>query len=820
MLQDLVFALREMRKSPGFALAAIFSLGLGIGLNGAIFAVISALFLRPLPVHDLERLAQVETIDTLTRATGLARGRSPVSLANLRDFSGQSGSFAALGGFAPMGATLGGQATPRQVAVNLVSANYFEVLGVPMQMGNGFAADADQRPGASPYAVLSDEMWKTGFGGDANIIGRKIILNSSPFVVLGVTPRGFKGTTNLGDPNLIWVPLSQHSNIMSGLGEQLFDQRRFRLFTVVGRLRPAVSLQQADAEMKTIAARLEQQYPLDNKGRTVEVSALNAAALGFPRERLQLVNAALLGASFLVLLIACVNVANLLLVRAASRGKEIGVRSALGAGRNRLIRQLLTESMLLASLGAITGLALAGWGKQLLWSFRPSFLNARDLDLSLDWRVLAFAIGLAVLTGLLFGLAPAWSASTPDLMELVRSGGGRAVTGARQRVRSLLVMGEVAICFVALAGAGLFWRSMQHVQQLDPGFESRRLLAFDFNLSTVHLDQAGAIQFAKEIMRVTKRTPGVVEAGLMSGRPLGGGALFGTLFKEGQRGDLTDRGILALFDSATPSIFETLRIPVRAGRGFTEFDRANTTPVAVINEAFAHQMWPGENAIGKRFFRLRDPVMREVVGVAGDTAVFQIGETPQPAVYLPLEQLYQSGLSLMARTSGDPGPVLASVLKDVQPLERNLALTNSTTVGDMIARGLWAPRMGGALFGLFGVLGLALACIGVYGVVSFNATERTREMGIRLALGSPRLHVIGLVMRHGLTATLAGIAAGVLGAVAFGRLTVSLLFETSGVDPLVLASMAALLIAAAGAAAGIPAWRAACMAPVEALREQ
>lgn len=821
-MRDLLFSLRELRNAPGFALAAILSLGLGIGLNAALFTLTNALFLRPLPVAEPQRLARISTVDTLTRVTGPANPTTPVSLANLRDLQAQQQSFSALAADVGFTTTLSGadDATPRTINTSLVSANYFEVLGIQPALGQFLPGVDDAAMGAHPQCVLSHALWASAFHADASLVGRKITLSSAPYVVTGIAPPGFKGASAVGEPERIWVPLTQYRDILQGLVATLFETRRFRLFNLTGRLRPGVSLARANAEMTAIGARLAREYPVDNKGRTLTAEPLTNAVLPVPPDRLWLVNAALTGAASLVLLIACVNVANLLLIRSVGRAREFGLRAAMGASRARLVRQLLTESLLLSAAGCALGLLLAIWGRNLLWAFRPAWLSANSVDLSFDYRVLLFASGLSVLTAMLFSLAPAWRAATPDLNGLLRTGGSRGASAAAGRLRGVLVAAEVAFCFIALAGAGLFLRSMQRVQRIDPGLDTEHTFSIGFHLATLRQPEPAMLQLAGQILEKARAVPGIESAALSTSRPLGGFTLMGTFFREGQTGDLGERPFLAVLDSLSGDFFATTRTPLLQGRALNEFDRANTAPVAVVNEAFARELWPNESALGKRFFRLRDPVLREVVGIVRNTARQTPGEVPRPSVYLPLEQFYQPGLALVGRTRQDPAAAMANVMRVLQPLAPALALADPTSTSDALASGLWAPRMGAALFGLFGALGLALAVIGVHGVVSYTAAERTREMGIRLALGSAPAAVARMVISQGLWPIAAGLMVGLLATALLGPRFADLLFETPTADPVVFGGMALVLVLAGVVAAAIPAWRAARLDPVAALREE
>jgi predicted permease len=526
----------------------------------------------------------------------------------------------------------------------------------------------------------------------------------------------------------------------------------------------------------------------------------------------------IMGVVGLVLLIACVNLANLLLAQAARREKEMGVRAALGASRSRLLRQLLTESILLSLLGGAAGLLVAYWGRTLLWSFRPPFIEQNDIDLALDSRVLLFTLGIALLTGLLFGVAPAVKASDPDLIETLKVGGRGGTMGwTRNRLRSLLVVSEIALALIALVGAGLFIRSMENAQSIDPGFESTRLFVMGFDLGALHYDEGRGQQFFRDSIERATHSPGV-QAATIASNPLLGGGLLRTVFPEGHDEASGYRGTLTLLDNVSPSYFNTVRIPLKQGRAFNDFDRQNTTPVAIANEAMARRFWPNEDPIGKRFHFFGDPTLREIVGVVGNTVINQIGEDPQPVAYLPITQDYPPAATLQVRTTGNPEAVLSTVRSQVQSIDRNLALTNVQTIGEVMSQGLWAPRMGAALLTLFGGLALILAAVGVYGVLSYSVNQQTHEIGIRMALGAQRGDVLRLVVSQGLRLALAGLALGLITAFALMRVLSSLLFGVSAHDPVTFSGVALVLAAAAMLACFIPARRATKVDPIVALR--
>ncbi len=820
LLQDLKYGLRTLVRSPGFTLVAVLSLALGIGANTAIFTLTDAVFLNPLPVEDSSRVMELFTVDHATIATAANFNRTPMSFKNYLDFRDQNDVFSGLAAFVPSGITLTGKGEPKPELAMLVTANYFDLLGVKPVLGRAFLPGEDQKPGGNPVVVLSHALWTREFGADPGILGQTISLNLTPYTVIGVAPPGFKGTFTVINPNLVWVPISMHAQVFPAQVETLFDSRRFRVVSVFGRLKPGVQPQQALAPLKTIASRLEQEYPRDNNGRTVEVSSLQEAALGFlPRDQLVIAGVALSSVVGLVLLIACVNLANLLMARSSKRAREIGIRTALGAGRGRIVRQLLTESLLLSAAGGLGGLLIGSLGYQLLWSFRPAFLQPNSLALGMDVRVFVFAAIITLFTGVLFGLAPAVRASTPDLSAMLKTGGrGGTEPGARSPLRSALVVSEVALALVALVGAGLFIRSMQQVQKTDPGFESKNLFTFNFDLTSRHYPPERVRQFFRTVLDRTQETPGVKSAAVSSNPPLGGGVLL-TTFAEGQEATPDNRGTLTLINSVSPTFFDTLGIPLAAGRVFSDFDRAGSARVAVVNEAMQRHFWPGESAIGKRFHFVNDNALLQVVGVVRNTAVLTIGEQPQPVIYLPLEQQFTPSVTLNVRTASAPAAILPAVLARVQSLDNNLVLANPRTIQEDLAQGLWAPRMGAALFGIFGLLGMLLASMGIYGVMAYLVAQRTNEIGIRMALGARPGDVLRLVLGHGMRLVLLGIAAGVFSALALTRLMRTLLFDVSPADPLTFIAVSLALAAVAFVAGWLPALRAARIDPVLALRE-
>jgi predicted permease len=817
--QDIRYGARVLVKNPGISAVAIISLALGIGANTTIFTVVNAVLLNPLPVKNISRVVEVDTVDTQTHVTTANFTKLGMSYPNCRDYARENQVLDGLACSMPIALAWSGNAEPRQVAGQLVTANYFDVLGLRPALGRFFFPDEDTKPSGNNVAVVSYSFWANRFGSDPNLLGKTLTLNATSYTVIGVAPRGFRGTITFFNADEIWIPTSMYPRALSGLARDFFNDRRFLGMLVVARLKPGISMGAAEASLKTMAAHLEREYPKDNAGRSVALTPLAQAAVGANfYTQLTLAGGLMMSVVGLVLLIACVNLANLLLAQSSRREREMSLRAALGASRTRMLRQLVTESMLLALIGGAVGLIIAYWGRTALWSFRPPFIQDADINLALDSHVLLFTFGISILTGVLFGIAPAVRASRVDLVETLKvTGRGNTVGWRSSPLRSALVVGEIALAMVALIGAGLFVRSMQNAQRTNLGFESHNLFVMAFDLGALHYDEGRGQQFFRQAIERVKASPGVADAAVASNLPLAGG-FARTTFPEGQDEASGYRGTLTQIDDVTSNFFDTLRIPLISGRAFNDSDRANTALVAVVNEAMAKHFWPNEDALGKRFHFFGDTQLREIVGIAANTVVNNIGEEPQPLIYLPTAQDYSPLSSIQVRTTGQPEAVIATVRAQVQSLEPNLAITNVQTIGNIEGQGLWAPRMAAALLALFGVLALILAAVGVYGVLSYAVNQQTREIGIRLALGAQASSVLRLVVGQGLRLAGAGVLLGLIGALLAARVVSSLLFNVSAHDPLTFTAIALLLLATAALACYIPARRATRVDPIIALR--
>jgi len=820
LVRDLRYAIRTLAKQPAFTAVAVLSLALGIGANTAIFTVVNAVFLHPLAIGEPSRVVELFTLDTRTVQVGNFN-LTPSSLQNYEDYRDHNTVFTGLTGFFDVGLQWTKANETDGLPGTMASGNYFDVLGVKPFLGRLFSP-GDGTRSTTPVAVLSYSLWTNRFGSDRAVVGRAITLNGVSFTVIGVTPPGFKGTQSLAGPERAWIPLGMRDEVLTGQVKTLAANRRFRWISMVGRLKPGVDLAQARAAMKVIAAALEKQYPDANGGRTVEAAAVSASALGI-NNRSQFLRAGgvMMAVVGLVLLIACVNLANLVLAQSARREKEVGIRSALGASRTRVVRQLLVESVLLSVAGGLAGLVVAAWGRTALWAFRPPFLADASIDLSLDRTVLAFTGLVSVLTGVAFGLLPALRLSRTSLVDALKAGARGGTLGlAHRRLRGVLVISEVALATVALVGAGLFVRSMQAAQAMDVGFDARHVAFVGLAPGTQRYPEERGHQLYADAVDLARQVPGVKAAAVSDFVPaLGGGGVMSTVFPEGHGQETGARGVLMLFSSVTPGYFDAIRLPIRLGRDFSEFDGQKSAGVAVVNEAAARQLWPGQDPLRKRFSIVQRPELYEVVGVAADSVIGAIGEDPIPVVWRPMRQSYAPAAALVVRAD-DPRARVGSVRDRVQGLDRALPIRNVGTLQEQLEQGLWAPRMAAALLSLFGGLACVLAMVGIYGVMAYSVAQRTSEIGFRIAIGARPGSVLWLVLRQGLSLAVTGALAGIGVAALLGQMIAPLLFGIPPYDPATLATVVLGLCVVAVVACYVPARRATRVDPLAALRTE
>ncbi|HLL75964.1 MAG TPA: ABC transporter permease [Pyrinomonadaceae bacterium] len=813
IFQDLRYGLRAFAKSPGFTAVAVVALAVGIGANATIFSFVNAMLLRPMVgVAEPERLVAVYTSDYSSGLYGAS------SFPDYMDFRAQSDAFEGLAAFQTAVANLAapGDETPERARGLYVTGNFFEVLGVRPAAGRLFNDQDDAAPGANPFVVLSHAIWRGRFGADPSVVGRALSLDGRPYTVVGVAAESFKGL-QLGETAQFWLPVSM-------LPESVLSGRGNRGFELVGRLKPGVTAGQAQAQVSGVFARLAAAYPETNLG-TLErpdqprpVAVLPQTLLGpGQREDVQALSLLLLAAVGFVLLIACANVANLLLARAASRRREIAIRLALGASRLRLVRQLVTESLVLALAGGALGLVVSLWTSDLL----PSFFTGEDtslLDLSVDGRVLGFTLGVSVVTGLLFGLAPALQSTRAGLTAGLKDEGGMMpAAGRRFGLRGLLVVAQVALSLVLLAGAGLFIRSLRNAVTFDPGFDADRLLLATLEIRGGQLSKEEGAQLYRELQERVAALPGVGGVTYTRVVPLGGGGQRRNIFIEGYQPRPNEDTELNT-NVVGPDYFRTMGIPLVEGRDFGPQDTEKSPGVVVVNEELARRYFPGQSPVGKRLRTNSEGPYLEIVGVARTVKYRDLREQPLPFVYIPLAQEYQRGMTLVARTDGDPLSLAPAVSGAMAEIDRRLPLFNVRTMASYVSAGLAADRMIAVMLGLFASAALALAAVGIYGVLAYSVAQRTREIGIRLALGAQRADILRLVVGQGMALVLVGAGLGLVLALVLGRLFAGLLFGVGASDPSTLAAITLLLTAVALLACYLPARRATKVDPMEALR--
>ena len=809
LLQDVRYGARRLWKSPGFTLVAAVSLALGIGANTAIFSLVDTVLLRPLPVERPGELYKI--FGTLNNGADI----TIQSHLNYKDYRDRNEVFSGVLAyrFAVMSLSRGGD--NQRVWGYLASGNYFDVLGVRPAMGRGFLPEEDRTPGSHPVAVLSHAAWQRRFAADPSIVGRTITLNGRAFTVVGVAPEGFIGTEVAYAPE-VWVPMMMAKEIEPG--SNWLDSRDSDNIFAVGRLKPNVTAAQAEASLLTLTRQLAAEHPRENEGRGVR---LGAPGLFIPDIRDAVVRfaAVLMAVVVLVLLLACVNLANLLLARAAERRKEIAIRVALGASRARLVRQLVTEGLLLACAGGALGLLLAAWINDLVMAIQLPTDIALFFDLRIDRRVLAFTVALSVVTGVLFSLLPALQSSKPELVPALKD--DSATSGFRRsRLRNSLVVAQVALSLVLLVGAGLVLRSLQAAQRMRPGFNPENAVALSFDVGLQGYDEAKGRDFQRRALERARQLPGVTSAALVSNLPLSINYNSTTIYAEGQAPTSSSNLPLAIPNYVTPGYFETMGIALR-GRDFTEQEDKTESRVAVVNETFARKFFPDQDPIGRRFnFGGPDQPYWQVIGVAADGKYESLGEAPKAAFYRPLLRDYNTTVTLVARTAGDPRAAVPELRREMQTLDPQLPLFDVKTLAEHMSIPLFPARMAAAALGSFGLLALALAAIGIYGVMSYVVVGRTREIGVRMALGARPSDVLRLIVGQGMALALVGLGVGLVFAFALAQLLRGLLYGVSAADPATFAGISLLLALVALAACYLPARRATRVDPLDALRHE
>ncbi|HKQ90374.1 MAG TPA: ABC transporter permease [Blastocatellia bacterium] len=804
LLQDLRYGARMLWKNPGFTLIAVITLSLGIGANTAIFSVIDALMLRPLSFREPDNLFQVWETD-------VKHGYNEMDAAypNFADWRDQNQVFEQIAIYSNGTYNLTGAAEPERIQGAIVSPTFFPLLGVKPMLGRVFLPEEDH-PKKVFSVVMSERLWRRRFNSDPQIIGRNISIDLESFIVIGVVPN-ILDLAELPNDTDLWMPISH------GYG---FDNRRGHGYLVMARLKQGVTREQAQADIDRIAGSLAMRHPDSNTSHGVKLVPLQEQIVG----DFKLALLALLGAVLFVLLIASANVANMLLARAADRQKEISIRAALGAGRFRLIRQLLAESLLLAGLGGGGGLLLAVWGVYLLVTFGPAELP-RAGDVAVDGRALGFTLAVSLLTGIIFGLAPALQASRPDLNEALKDG-RRGATGSagQRRMRSLLVVSEIALSLVLLVGAGLLMKSFLKLQAVDPGFNPNNMLTMRVSMEGPNYEKVESrIVFHDQLLDKIKALPGVQSAGARYRIPLAPDDGYANLAfaVEGRLTDPANRPT-AFYNTVSPELFRTMEIPLSKGRPFNAHDDQKAQKVIIINETLTRRYFPGEDPIGKRM-TLEDENPKEedwatIVGVVKDTKPLTMDGKPAPEMYMPFAQQPGRSMALMIRTTNKPESVAAAVRHSVQALDRNQLVYGVRTFERVVAESVATPRFRASLIGVFAVVALILAMVGVYGVMSYAVTQRTREIGIRMALGAEPRDALKMVMKQGAKLAVAGVAIGSGGAAALTWLIEGLLFDVRAADPATFVAAPLLLAGAALLACYLPARRATKVEPIVALR--
>lgn len=796
IIKDIRYGLRSLLKRPGFTAIALIALALGIGANTAIFSLVNAVVLQPLPYKDP---------DQLVWAWGSVRnGISSASVAppDYLDFRRQNKTFEhfAASFTLPLSANLTGSGDPERLEASGVTGNYFDALGIAPALGRGFSLN-NEKTGEDQVALLSYALWQRRFGGDPQIVNKTIILNTKPYQVIGVMPAELK----LPQPGELWVPMNFDS-------DEEMKMRQAHFIRPVGKLKPGVSLAQAQADIDLIAAQLEQQHPDTNTGWSLRLVSLRDQLVGNSRSIVFI----LFGAVGLVLLIACANVANLLLVRAAVRQKEIALRTALGASRSRIVRQMITESLLLSIVGGALGAVVAIWGVDLLVALSAGSLPP-TVNVRIDATVLAFTVAVSIVTGLLFGVAPAARAWKVDLIDSLKDGARGTEGSLRHRTRSLLVVLESAVAVMLLIGAGLLVRSLVALQNVNPGFDANNTLSMQIALPLQKYEAEGqTANFFQQLEERVDALPGVESVGLITELPFSGQLNDVPYTVEGRPPVAPDQGLGADWRRVNQSYFNALRIPFLRGRNFTEQEVRQRDKVVIVSQQLVAMAFPNEEPLGKRLISIISDDPYEIIGVVGDIQHTSLAGQPFATMYFPTRNAGR--MNLVVRTQGDPLSLVGAVRKEVHALDPDQPISQVKLLSDWVDSSVAGPRYRTILLALFAALALILASIGIYGVMSYSVAQRTHEIGVRMALGARQWDVLKLVVRQGMVLVLIGVVLGLAGAFALTRVMASLLFQVTAKDPITFGVVAALLILVAFIACYVPARRATKVDPLVALR--
>jgi predicted permease len=811
LLQDLRYGIRMLLKNPGFTAIAVLTLALGIGGNATVFSWIRGVLLNPIPaVQKANQLVALETV----MPDGTYRTSSYL---DFRDYSEQNSVFSGMIGFEliPVNMSWHGHAQDERIWGEIVTENFFDVLGVHADRGQTFHAKDAGAANGDPYIVLGHKLWQRQFASDPNIIGRTIEINRRSFTVIGIAPAGFQGTI-VGIAADYWVPMMMQPVVLPG--EDL-QQRSPTFVHLMGKLKPGVTIAQARSNISTIAQRLARQYPDSDRGVGMAVNPVGKAHYG-AQDILFSGLIFLAVVALLVLLIACANIANLLLARATARQREIAIRSAVGASRSRLLRQFLIENLLLALAGGAGGALISLWSAGLLSFFLPGGYLPFGLDVGVNGEVLAFTAGLSVLTGVIFGSAPAWRSSSPNLIHSLKEGGRTNSSGSQHgRLRSLLVVSEMVLALVLLVGAGLLIRSLKRVQTASPGFNPSNMLLAAFDLRGNEYTNGSSHAFYDTLLQRIRALPGVESASMEQYVPLwfygrgstrlGVNSIEGYKFRPNENTDID-------FNIVGPGYFSTMQIPVVAGREFNGQDREGAPPVIIVNESMANRFWPGQSALGHHIQTW--DASRTIIGVVKDIKYHTMMERPESFLYYPSLQEGETASNVIIRSSQNPAALLPEVREEASSINPSVMVLQAGTVSNLLYVSLFSYRTAATLSATLGALGLLLAALGIYGVLAYSVSQRTHEIGVRMALGAQPRDVLRLVLRQGATLVIAGVAIGIVACFAITRLMSSLLFGVTATDPATFIGVSILIVLVALAASYIPARRAMRLDPMEALR--